>query len=163
MPVGRTLDTTHTFVVKTFLNDFSLTRANNDLSIRVDARVLSSTQFEVTLKTNSTVNAVSFYLFWVDKTVLEQTNTFFIDSGYSAGEGTGASDVKFSVPNNIFNYYNFMRGMNWLAFKAGTGDTLFSLRIDSFPFQSVVAYKYGMANLLHWRNRQCPTASYYFL
>lgn len=63
---------------------------------------------------------------------------------------------------SIFNYYNFMRGLNWLAFNTSNA-SLFSIKIDSFPFATVSAYRYGMSSLLHWRNRQCPNSSYYYL
>ena len=99
----------------------------------------------------------------MDRTVLQQNYLYFIDSGYGITEYQISSYTNFVINPSSFNYFNFLRGPDWLSFNASSSNSLFSVRFDQFPFPSVSSYKIARLNLLHWRQRQCTTPAYYYL
>lgn len=163
-PIGSTVNTAHQIVVSVFIKDFSAARFNSDISIKLQARILSTTRFQLTLFTNSTVSAVSAFVFWIDKTALSANQVYFLDSGFGITEYQARKNyTNFVLNPSAFNYFNFMRGVDWISFSASASDTLFSFKLDSFPFGTLLSYKITRANLLLWRQRVCPTAAYFYM
>ena len=75
----------HTNKVVPVLVALSAQVANNDLSVKIETELISNSTVRNTIYSNSTLKEVSFYIFWVDTTDLEQTVQFFFDVGYMSG------------------------------------------------------------------------------
>lgn len=108
---------------------------------------------------NSSLADVSFYVIWVDQTQLEENVEYFFTDGYAYGEDSVYLETALDIPPNSFNYYNYLLGASWIAFKST--NTIFSISFDEGTITTISEYKYGKANLVHWLKRQCITYTYY--
>lgn len=86
----------------------------------------------------------------------------FLDTGYIYGENSTTINFSFDFPLSLLNYYNLMRGADWLSFNM-TNTSNVHVDFLSYPIDADYGYKYVACQGIHWRRRKCNTNSYFYL
>lgn len=134
---------------------FSMT-TTHQFSYFVSAAMTGSSTFQLNITSNSNLERMEMTVFVIDKTKMEASYTYFIDSGYYRATGPSVPVVQtFSPPS--YNFYNFIFGVAEMEIDGQYNPNFF--QTPAYTFGTNTQYLYLQYNALHWRMRQCINPS----
>lgn len=114
--------------------------------------MIDSQNYQLNISSNSNLQRIDMTVFIVDKTKLESTYKYYIDSGsYKAYPNITVPISTFSPPS--FNFYNYILGMTSFRVNSSFNPNFFLTPSDTYG--TYTQYVFLEYSALHWRMRQC--------
>jgi hypothetical protein len=118
--------------------------------------MISNNQFQLNITSNSNLQRIELTVFIIDKTAMEATYTYFIDSGgYKIYQNSTTPISTFTPPS--FNYFNHITGLTSMQVNSSFNPNF--AMTPSNTFITTTQYIFLEYKVLHWRFRQCISPS----
>jgi hypothetical protein len=128
----------------------------HEYSFFTKGSMTASSTIEVKMVSNSNLQRMEMTVFIVDKTALEASYTYYLDTGaYEVSNSNSTPVVTFLPPS--FNYYNNILGITGMRVNSSFNPNFYFTA--SYTIATATQYIFVRLTALHWRKRQCVNSS----